>query len=174
MKIRKGFVSNSSSSSFMGGIGIVKDMEKFKKWIEKIHNLGINEHDIRIVDPEEEANISYSELDSDSESWIVYMPINSEPSVSLNKTEAFKALNNIPEAQKAKNALLDNVSNIIIFSIGNDEGDGQFQMIDDWEVDYDIDLDFFPKEQQRLYKEFGSKESGIVCADKIFGAGRNG
>lgn len=174
MKYRSGFVSNSSSSSFMGGIGVVKDLEKFNKWIEKIYNLGIDTWDIRIVDPEEEATLSYSELDSDGEYWTVYMPVNHEPAVSLRKAEAFKALDDIPDTQKAKNVLLDNISNIVIFSISNDEGDSQFQIIDDWQVDYDIDIDFFPQEQQILYKEFGSKESGIICVDKIFGAGRNG
>lgn len=174
MKYRSGFVSNSSSSSFMGGIGIIEDFEKFKKWVDRLHNLGISDYDIRVVDPEEEQMISYSELDSDYDSWIVYMPVNSEPSVSLKKMDVVKTLDKIPDSKKAKNALLDSHGKIVIFSIGNNEGDGQFQLIDDWELNYDIDIDFFPQEQQTLYKEFGSKKSGIICADKIFGAGRNG
>jgi hypothetical protein len=35
MKIRSGFVSNSSSSSFIIGYGVVKDVDHFKSYLKK-------------------------------------------------------------------------------------------------------------------------------------------
>lgn len=170
MKIRSGFVSNSSSSSFMGGIGVVVDFEKFEKWLNKMQSLGFNKNDIRSLDPMKE---SYGEVRAGyGDTWSIYMPINSEPSLSIERSELNVNYEKSVD-KKAKDFLLDrHNNNLAFFIIGNDEGDSMFGM--DGDLDYDIDLDFFPDEQQQLYKEFGSDESGVKSVDKTFGAGRNG
>jgi hypothetical protein len=38
MKVRNGFVSNSSSSSFMIGVGHIVDKDAFDKYITKLKN----------------------------------------------------------------------------------------------------------------------------------------
>ncbi len=57
--------------------------------------------------------------------------------------------------------------------MGNDEGDSAFSGPDDWDMDYDIDIDWFSKSQQQEYNGFG-EENGISFVDKTYGAGRNG
>lgn len=173
MKIRSGFVSNSSSSSFMGGIGVVVDFEKFNKWIEKMENLGVTSRDICTINPKNASDRDYSFQDEGNR-WSILMPVNSEPSISVNKSDVDKINNNKDVQDQAKDALLDRQdNNIVYFIIGNDEGDSMFSD-DGYDLDYDIDLDFFSDEQQTLYNEFGSEDSGISYADKTFGAGRNG
>lgn len=169
MKFRTGFVSNSSSSSFMGGIGVITDYEKFEKWKSSLDNL--IQEDICLYDESEDL---YDVRDNEDR-VIVSMPVNSNREVILNKKEAEKYHNNIPIEKQAKYKLLNNnYHNIVYFVIGNDEGDDAFMNYDMDGLDYDIDLDYFDPDQQRLYVEFGSNESGIKCSDKIFGVDRNG
>lgn len=170
MKYRTGFVSNSSSSSFMGGIGIITDYEKFKKWKSSLDQFIQGE--IHIYGSKEDNWNGVEETDN-----LIYlgMPVNSEPEISISKKEIEKHQNNIPVEKLAKNKLLDNhFDDVVYFVIGNDEGDSAFVDSSGSDLDYDINLDFFDKDQQRLYKEFGSNESGIICTNKIFGADRNG
>jgi len=155
----------------MGGIGVVVDFEKFEKWIEKMESNGISKRDIMSVNPMKDDHdyVRSGYIDT----WSIYMPVNSEPSVSIKKSELNRP-NEKEMNEKAKDLLLDRYDkNLAFFVIGNDEGDSMFS-VDDYELNYDIDLDFFPDEQQQLYKEFGSDESGVICADKTFGADRNG
>lgn len=169
MKYRSGFVSNSSSSSFMGGIGIITDFEKFEKWKASFDRF--IQEDLTIYDGENRWN-DINEYDA---AISIGMPVNSEPEVSLNKEEIEKHQNNIPIDKQAKNKLLgNNYSNVVYFVIGNDEGDEAFMNYERDGLDYSIGLDHFDKDQQRLYKEFGSSESGLICGDKTFGVDRNG
>lgn len=169
MKYRQGFVSNSSSSSFMGGIGIIKDFEKFEKWKASFDRW--DRESITVYDEEE----SWHDVFDSAGMFSVSMPVNSEPEVSISKKEIEKHQNNIPIDTQAKNKLLGNdYSNVVYFIIGNDEGDNAFLNDERDDLNYDIDLDHFDNDQQRLYKEFGSDKSGIVCGDKMFGADRNG
>lgn len=171
MKVRSGFVSNSSSSSFMGGIGVVIDFDKFEKWVEKLESIGLDKRYLVLTGLDSDQNF---DLSVDDEHLIVYLPVNSEPSVYLEKTNIKKINNNKEVVDQAKDALLERYdNNVVFFSIGNDEGDSMFSD-GDYDLDYDIDLDFFPDEQQKLYNEFGSEESGVSYTDKTFGAGRNG
>jgi hypothetical protein len=155
MKVRNGFVSNSSSSSFIIGIGVLQDEDAFNSWRQ---NVKIDSYDMKVVDPEDyETSYDFKEKE---DSFVVVAPINDEyPEVELPKSGV--------EGKK-----------IVILCKGNDEGDGAFTSydpVDPWgELDHDIDLDFFGLEDQRLFKEFGEDISGIAFADKTYGAGRNG
>ena len=59
MKIRMGHVSNSSSSSFIVGIGLVTNFEKFNKWRESIDEKEVN---ITLFDPHADNLDRYSDL----------------------------------------------------------------------------------------------------------------
>lgn len=169
MKYRMGFVSNSSSSSFMGGIGIIADYEKFEKWKASLSSYLREEISIYSEDNLWDDINEYDNVIS------IGMPVNSEPEVNVSKEEVKKHLNDIPIEKQAKYKLLDNdFHNVVYFVIGGDEGDEAFMNYEINELNYDIDLDFFDRDEQKLYKEFGSEDSGIVCANKIFGADRNG
>lgn len=170
MKYRMGFVSNSSSSSFMGGIGIITDYEKFEKWKASFDEY--IKSDITIYDGEG----GWRDVRENNDNITIPMPVNSEPEVSVSKKEAEEQLNNIPIEKRAKYKLLNNdYHNVVYFVIGNNEGDDAFMNYERDGLDYSIvDIDYFDEDQQRLYKEFGSDESGVVCSDKIFGVDRNG
>ncbi|MFW6002096.1 MAG: hypothetical protein ACOCQD_02045 [archaeon] len=168
MKYRTGFVSNSSSSSFMGGIGVITNYEKFEKWKSSFDQF--IQSDINIYDKED----TWGELKETDNFIRLRMPVNSEPEINISKKEIEDCQNGIPVEQKAKNKLLNNHFNVVYFVIGNDEGDSAFVNYDGGDIDYDIDLDFFDKDQKRLYEEFGSDKSGVICVDRILGADRNG
>jgi len=71
---------------------------------------------------------------------------------------------------------LEQDDEIVIFDYIGDEGDGAFTHGHDWhdfEVDYDIDLDFFPDSAQEAYIGFETG-NGLSMISKTFGAGRNG
>jgi len=59
----------------------------------------------------------------------------------------------------------------------NNEGDDAFSDNNGyWELDYDIELNFFDKSDQMLYNAFFVEESGLDISKSYanFGAGRNG
>lgn len=172
MKIRIGFVSNSSSSSFMGGIGIIVDFEKFNSWIESLNGLEKWEKP-HIIDITDFKN-NYYYIEQNRDCYKLVMPVNYEPTVELLKSDLKKHPINLPDNIVAKK-LLENkeVSNIVAFVMGNDEGDSAFYNENKDYLDYDIDLEYFNESQKRVYNEF-SEENGLACIDKTFGAGRNG
>jgi len=172
MKVRTGFVSNSSSSSFMIGIGVVTDWKKFNKWKEGVSG----EWDVYVYNPEDELKKEYSDIEYHAESgrYAALASTNSPTYVYLKKEDYYKAQIKPSDDIKAKNLLTGKGhKDLVVYSVANDEGDSAFSQSDGWDMDYDIDLDWFNKEQQESYNSFGEK-SGISYADKIFGAGRNG
>lgn len=167
MKNRKGFVSNSSSSSFMGGIGVVKDWTKFNAWIELLDTHVTRKHNLPRI-----AKFGKWDVRDKPNSYRLTLPVNHEPEVSVKKTDVITVSDEIPDWFKAKQLLTDeDCHNIVTFEIGNNEGDSEFYK--DGEVEYDIELDWFDTYQQEIYNGFG-EENGIVFVDKQYGAGRNG
>lgn len=181
MKARDGFVSNSSSSSFMGGIGVIHDWEKFNNWMESLKDLDLDKWSLpRVVDPivaSKDSGFGYSELTDSGDYWMLELPTNQTMMVRLNKEEAQRVMteNGPPDHVIAKQLLSGNpVGTVVYFDISNDEGDTAFYTEpESFEPNYDIDLDWFDDDQQAVYNGFGP-ENGIVCVDKYFGAGRNG
>lgn len=155
MKTRVGFVSNSSSSSFIVGIGVITDEDKFRKYQEKYKNI-VDRYDV--ID---DSARMWSSLKSKKDEYVVEEPTNYGGEVTLSKSDYE----------------IDGLGkDIAVLCHGNNEGDYAFYDDPDSEwpdVDYDIDLDFFPEDQQNAFDEFG-KESGISFVDKTYGAGRNG
>jgi hypothetical protein len=147
MKTRAGFVSNSSSSSFMIGIGLVVDQKKLDKYIKKYQG----KHNARI----------HVFTADDVDDW--YASIQGEHAV-LDGFDGSRVRVNLHDKPDAK---------IVTLFVCDDEGDYAFWDESGEEMNYDIDLDFFSKEQQELYLAFGDN-SGIQKAETQYGAGRNG
>jgi len=156
MKIRNGFVSNSSSSSFIIGIAKIEDREKFDAWLEENadklgYDFGSAFSPLKIC--------KVKDLDSEYKK---------EAIVSV---ESFIWADvNIPLDE------LDDEDEVVIFDFIGDEGDSCFSVYDgdDWvDYDYDIDLDFFEEPEQKAYDGL-SEENGLSMVSKTYGAGRNG
>jgi hypothetical protein len=151
MKIRSGFVSNSSSSSFIVGVAEVIDEAALDAYVSKF-NLGKNsELKIRTIGEIKE-NIDYG--------------VNFENGkiiVSSFCTDITLDVSNKPDSTK-----------IIYTNIINDEGDSSFDV--DGDIDYDIDLDFFDESQQDIYRLFNTPDVGCNynTSQVDFGAARNG
>jgi hypothetical protein len=173
MKIRNGFVSNSSSSSFMIAIGVITDWFKFKKWYDEVIDLCDWSSDLQVFSSENLPENGY-EVEQKGDRIITVGAVNSEPAVAIKKDHLKDRYQNISDNERAKILLLkEHLSDIVVFNIGNDEGDYSFQDNDFGELNYDIGLDHFQEWQRKIYTEF-SEHNGIGHVDKMFGAGRNG
>jgi hypothetical protein len=110
MKIRQGFVSNSSSSSFIIGIAKIEDLEKFKKWSKSF------------------TDVKYKKIRDIVSSWDIFK--NSEKIVINTFTGA--------EVQLNINGLSDD-EYIAYIHICNNEGDSYFCGDNyDYDIDYDF------------------------------------
>lgn len=160
MKIRKGFVSNSSSSSFLLGVALIEDEDKFNKWWESL-NKKWWDHDVRISTVHDlKNNFSHS-------GWGT-IRVEDE----CLKVECFRG--DVVQLSLENRAPSDRV---LIVDIANNEGDCGFPT-EDGELygspDYDIDLEFLGEQQIALYHGITSKENGLVDGQVKFGAARNG
>jgi hypothetical protein len=154
MKIRNGFVSNSSSSSFIVGIAKIEDKEKFDKYI--LDN-----------------NIT---LDNSDNFLISYKDINKS---HLYDVRNFKNNIIVDSFQTSAEIFSDDFNDndmFFITNITNNEGDDMFYCNDDYDLDYDIDITFFDNDQQKIYSLFFDEKSGldITKSNAYYGAGRNG
>lgn len=166
MKIRNGFVSNSSSSSFMIGIGIIEDEKKLEKYLKENNlELGTSRWDDKlhvntIAELQEIAKERYSEVGASDVVIYLNAPVNSSPSVSLDI------------------AKLDPSTKVLHYCTGNDEGDSAFMCResdgDIWGYcDYDqVDYEWFNAEQKKCYDAFDI--DGMTNSQTHLGADRNG
>ena len=141
MKIRQGFISNSSSSSFIVGVAKIEDKEKFdiiKNDYIKVLKVG----DIK-------------------NNW------------SVNKNDRRISVESFQTSVDIYMEHLTEEDYVAIINISNNEGDDDFYCNDDYDIDYDIDSDFFDKDQQELFEIFTEK-NGLSNIDLTYGAGRNG
>lgn len=192
MKTRSGFVSNSSSSSFIIALAKVIDKSKLEGWLKSVANSEQLRYDVEIkrlgdipVEGSEEAKYECTERVKDS-TVIRTTLLNDDFTVELD----------------SKNLSEDD--EILIVTITNDEGDydfyppGAYERYkacweevdfdneddpkgDDLEKyipypDWDIDINFVVGWQQKLWHGLNDKESftGLDNINCRFGAGRNG
>jgi len=149
MKIRSGFVSNSSSSSFILGIAEVLDEGKLRAYMKK-HNIQ-ESYDVKIVDE----NDTYEHIYS---------------TVKVNKDGVATADN---WATDVSTKLQNQPAKIFVLNTSGHHDDCDFWN-GDW-YDYDIDLSDFGDDKQMLYNMFSDPESGLSMDGQVtYGAGRDG
>jgi len=167
MKIRNGFVSNSSSSSFMIGMGVVTDQKKLEKYLtdNKIvlddkKNYSCELKIATVSELRDKATEKWSgfSIDKDTDILELMAPINNYHAVMLG-------LKKLQEDDK-----------ILYLYVGNDEGDGAFYTSDNgWgDLDYDqVDINWFSENQQLAWYAF-NKDNGVTGSCVDLGANRNG
>lgn len=145
MKIRNGFVSNSSSSSFIIGWGVIKDMNSFTTYC-KDENITLDFYNAYLVSDEIKKNRHWYDI------------------CGGNNTEI-----SIPEKYyDAENIVIVDVGN-------NEGDGGGSPFCKNGEVGYEKadNLDFFPDNQQKLAKMLMNKKL-FIDSHVQWGAERNG
>jgi hypothetical protein len=151
MKIRSGFVSNSSSSSFIVGVAKIVDKDKLIAHLAE-QSIKLDNFNISVVGPNEYENNSIS------------FSIRKD----IAKAESFQTESSVKVSSPT--------DEFLVVNIVNNEGDGCFMADDDSDLDHDIGYDFFDGTQQAVIDLFGTENIGldIKSSDVSYGAGRNG
>jgi hypothetical protein len=153
MKTRNGFVSNSSSSSFIATYGIVKDEGLFYDW--KSTCPYFSKYEI----------MTGAELIKKKEESKWWGPVSSG------------FLDCMIDENKVYKLAEENPSATFILKTGcGPDGDHEFMSDDDdgWgDLDYDIDLDRFDDEDTEIFAS-SIEYNGIEVIEQTFYAGRNG
>lgn len=154
MKIRNGFVSNSSSSSFIVGIARVTDLDKLNAYVAS-KGLAFDKFDFKVTTLREIKECNRYGVIISGDKVVV---------------ESFRDSSSISMKGMADSDLL------LFCNISNDEGDEAFWDYGEDTVDYNIDLDWFDNVQQEMYDIFLASDAGIdtKTAQVSYGAARNG
>jgi hypothetical protein len=150
-------------------VGKIVDKDKFEKYckensFEKYSEERSWDYDVRVITTSE----ALEEYSNHNSQWCepVLRKLDEEGK-GLITTTSFSC------AEASARCDLSKEETFVIVNVCNDEGDGAFRDDpDDWELNYDIDKNFFNLKQQKLI-ELG-KDSGVEYFSYQFGAGRNG
>jgi hypothetical protein len=171
MKLRNGFVSNSSGSSFMIGLAVVVDRQKFDAWVKR-DGIKLDKFDVAVEDFDELVSRGpNSDYPNVQDGKIVLEAFDEVTKVSLPFDAIFNVDVNKPVDKEAKRLLAGHEGEIFVVNITNNEGDSLFWKED--EYDFYIDVDFFGGWQRKLWDGM-TEENGLASVNKAFGAGRNG
>jgi len=151
MKIRNGFVSNSSSSSFIATYGKIVDVKKFEKWMATFPHAS-----------------RYKIMNGTS---LLEMQENG----GWNKPITSGFMDCMISENEVIHAAKTNPDDLFIFKtgIGPDCDSDFMNSEDDWDLNYDIDLDRFNSDDIELYQS-SVEYNGIEVIEQTYYAGRNG
>lgn len=166
MKIRNSFVSNSSSSSFIIGLGIVKDEQKLREFLKDFEDYDDGSWTIgtikELLNNQDNNYYGSNLINNNNDNISIEAHVNSSPSVSLNK-------NKIGDKK------------VFAYRVGNDEGDYYFlNALDEYDYEYDLDYeqaedpDYFNGNQRKALDLFIEKNDMIEDTTYLIGAERNG
>jgi hypothetical protein len=157
MKVRNGFVSNSSSSSFIIGLGKIKDIGKFRSFLRK-KGLKENSEYLYTMTTSELLAVPkcYWDIKANVKSKLISVAanVNSSPYVSIHFDPAIE-------------------ETFVIVNVGNNEGDKKFWNEHTQELEWDkVNDDWFEGEQAELISLL--KSNILENAIYLVGAERNG
>lgn len=158
MKTRAGFVSNSSSSSFIVGVGVVTKADDIKE-MKQIADGDWRVEMVPLFDViSQGANDWNSKYDAKHDTFTVESFTYAEASISgIEKTYQRDPLGYVVKLRMSGGDDSD-------FEVYDEDGDYSH-------TDYDIDFDFFDKDEQELVLHC---EEVCDSFDYTYGAGRNG
>ncbi len=168
MKIRKGFVSNSSSSSFIIGVAEVADINKFKKYAKDNNILLEN------GSGSDFALTTWKELrDKDRSKWGDTEKLQDDKII----VESFVCSEVSISSKDMKDGTM-----VVVYAYYGNEGDYAFYDNDDsdWsDIDYEkvYEDNFFDKSEEEMLSLFESPEASGLKKDNChysIGAARNG
>ncbi|MBD3406177.1 MAG: hypothetical protein GF411_08680 [Candidatus Lokiarchaeota archaeon] len=151
MKVRQGFVSNSSSSSFIIGVGKIKDRSALKKLLPK------SSYDCYcdILSTTALLNKNYHDYGVRGDWLTVIANVNSEPEVSIKFDP-------------------DGDDDYFVVNIGNNEGDQAFWRNDMGDLDYGrVNDEWFGGDQRKILEILKNKDLFHEVQYRI-GVDRNG
>ena len=151
MKIRNGFVSNSSSSSFIATYGKIVDVKKFENWMSNCP-YAKNYKVMSGTKILEEQNAH--KWDTPVTSGFMDYMINEKTVLEVMAT---------------------NPDDLFIYKTGTGpDCDSDFMTSeDDWDLNYDVDLDRFDSDDIELYGS-SVEYNGVEIIEQTYYAGRNG
>lgn len=164
MKIRKGHVTNSSSSSYILALGKVVDIEKCKAWIQSLIEAGAPDSFVKYN--------TFLGKPSNTGYW------SDDIKLRKNKIEA----TNFCTSVELENADEDTI--ILLIESNNNEGDvppfftsyehNGKEVYDGPDYSRETVWSALQDWQRKAYSEIGTDVSGVENVDKVYGAARNG
>lgn len=166
MKVRNGFVSNSSSSSFIMGIGIVTDTQKLNNWFNENSIKGYN-----MVRFSEIKEGGWEDILRSGNKAYVTAFTNQEIAVDISK---FTSGDSISAHEEAKQLLVFGNDPIIFWFDESGPKPGYDEEIGEYEYDR-VDLDWFDDNDKKMYEGLrDNKIPGVTSGDVLYGAGFSG